>query len=88
MAFKKSIEENIEEEEIEELNEESTCPLENQNGENEQLDHPMQPCETIDSDTIPKTKKRPAWLEATLQDAERLKVPEGTFRKSKRPKRF
>ena len=38
--------------------------------------------------TVPKTKKRLAWLEATLQDAERLKVPEGTFRKCKKPKRF
>jgi hypothetical protein len=48
----------------------------------------MQPCETIDSDIVPKTKKRPAWLEAALQEAERLKVPDGTFRKSKKPKRF
>jgi hypothetical protein len=48
----------------------------------------MQPCKTIDSDIVPMTKKRPALLEATLQDAERLKVPEGTFRKSKKPKRF
>ena len=88
MAFKKSIEETIEEEEYEDPIEESTCPLENQNGENEQLDHPMQPCETIDSDTIPKTKKRPAWLEATLQEAERLKALDGTFRKSKKPKSF
>jgi hypothetical protein len=48
----------------------------------------MEPCENIDSDIVPKTKKRPSWLEATLQDTERLKVPEGTFRKSKRPKRF
>jgi hypothetical protein len=85
MAFRKSIEENIEEEEIEELDEEST---ENINDEKELPDHPMEPCEKIDSDIVPKTKKRPAWLEATLQDAERLKVPEGTFRKSKRPKRF
>jgi hypothetical protein len=85
MAFKKSIEETIEEEEIEEPNEESA---ENKNDENEQPDHPMEPCENIDSDIVPKTKKRPAWLEATLQDAERLKVPEGTFRKTKRPKRF
>ena len=59
-----------------------------QNDEKEQPDHPMQPCETIDSDTIPKTRKRPIWLEATLQDTERLKVLEGTFRKSKRPKIF
>ena len=48
----------------------------------------MQPCETIDSDTVPKTKKWPAWLEATLQEAERLKAPDGTFKKSKKPKRF
>jgi hypothetical protein len=85
MAFKKSIEENIEEEEIEELNEERT---KNVNDESELPDHPMDPCENIDSDIVPKTKKRPAWLEATLQDVERLKVPEGTFRKSKRRKRF
>ena len=86
MAFKKSIEETIEEEEeIKELNEEST---ENEHDRKELLDHPMEPCENIDSDIIPKTKKRPAWLEATLQDAEKLKVPEGTFITSKRPKRF
>jgi hypothetical protein len=48
----------------------------------------MQPCETIDSNIVPKTKIQPAWLEATFQDAERLKVPEGTLRKSKKPKRF
>jgi hypothetical protein len=48
----------------------------------------MEPSENIDSDIIPKTKKRPAWLEATLQDAERIKVPEGTSRKNKRPKIF
>jgi hypothetical protein len=48
----------------------------------------MEPCEKINLDIVPKTKKRSAWLEATLQDAERLKVPEGTLKKSKRPKRF
>jgi hypothetical protein len=85
MAFKKSIEENIEEEEIEELNKEST---KNINDENELSDHPMEPCENIDSDIVPKTKKIPSWLDATLQDSERLKVLEGTFRKSKRPKIF
>jgi hypothetical protein len=85
MAFRKSIEENIEEEKIEELNKESN---ENVNDEKELPDHPMEPCENIDSDIIPKTKKIPYWLEATLQDTERLKVPEGTFRKSKSPKRF
>jgi hypothetical protein len=84
MAFKKSIEETIEEEENEEPTKENT---ENQDDEKEQPDHPMQLCETIDSGNIPKTRKRPAWLEATLLDAERLKVPEGTFKKSKKPKR-
>jgi hypothetical protein len=54
MAFKKSIEETIKEEDIEEPIEERT---KNQNDEKEQPDHPMQPCETIDSDIIPKTKK-------------------------------
>jgi hypothetical protein len=85
MAFRKSIEEIIEEEEIEEPNEENT---ENENNEKDQPDHPMELCENIDPDIIPKNKKRPAWLEATLQDAKRIKVPEGTSRKSKRPKRF
>jgi hypothetical protein len=85
MAFKKSIEENTEEEEIEELNEEST---ENVKDEKELPDHPMEPCKNINLDIVPKTKKRPAWLEATLQDVERLKVLEGTFKKSKITKRF
>ena len=85
MVFKKSIEETIEEEEIEEPNDEST---ENENDEKEQHDHPMEPCENIDSDIVPKTKKWPAWLEATLLEAERLKAPDGTFRKSKKPERF
>jgi hypothetical protein len=85
MAFRKSIEETIEEEEIEEPNEENT---ESENNEKDQPDHPMEPCENIDPDIIPKKKKQPAWLEATLQDAERIKVSDGTSRKSKRPKRF
>jgi hypothetical protein len=85
MAFKKSIEETIEEEEIEELNEENT---EGEDNEKDQPDHPMEICENADPDNIPKNKKRPAWLEATLQDTERIKVPEGTSKKTKRPKRF
>jgi hypothetical protein len=48
----------------------------------------MQPFETIDLDIVPKTRKHLAWLEATLQAEERLKVPSGTFRKRKNPKRF
>jgi hypothetical protein len=57
MAFNKSIEETIEEEEYEEPIEEGTCLPKIQNEEKEQIDHPMQPCDTIDLDTIPKAKK-------------------------------
>jgi hypothetical protein len=85
MAFKKSIEETIEEEEYEEPIEEST---KNHNDEKEQPDHPMQPCDNIDSDTLLKIKKRRTWLEATLQEAEGLKTLDGTSRQSKKPKRF
>ena len=87
MDFKKSIEESMEEE-YEEPKEESICLPESQNEEPEQLDHPMQPCEPIESVIVPKTRKRPTWLEATLQEAKRLKAPSGTFRESKKPKRF
>ena len=88
MGFKKSIEESMEEEEYEECKEEITYLPESQNAEPEQLDHPMQPCEPIESVIVPKTRKCPAWLEATLQEEERLKAPSGTFRESKKPKRF
>jgi hypothetical protein len=87
LAFKKSIEDSMEEE-YEEPKEESTSFPESQNEEPEQLDHPVQPCRPIESVNIPKTRKHPAWLEATLQEAERLKAPSGTFRESKKPKRF
>jgi hypothetical protein len=88
MDFKKSIEESTEEEEYEEPKEESTYLPESQNEEPEQLDHLMQPCEPIESVTVPKTRKQLVWLEATLQELERLKAPSGTFRESKKPKRF
>jgi hypothetical protein len=48
----------------------------------------MQPCEPIESVIVPKTIKRPTWLEATLQEAEILKAPSGTFRERKKPKIF
>jgi hypothetical protein len=48
----------------------------------------QQPCEPIELVTIPKTRKCPAWLEATLQEAKRLKAPSGTFTERKNPKRF
>jgi hypothetical protein len=54
MDLKKSLEETIEEEEIEEPNGES---IENENDEKEQPDHRMEPCEKIDLDIVPKTKK-------------------------------
>jgi hypothetical protein len=88
MAFKKSIEETIEEEEYEEPKEESTCLKEIQNEEIEQLDHLMKPCEPIELFIVPKTEKHLAWLEATLQEAKILKSLSGTFKKRKKPKRF
>ena len=48
----------------------------------------MKPCKPIESVIAPKTRKLPAWIEATLQEAERLKAPSGTFIESKKPKRF
>jgi hypothetical protein len=87
MAFKKSIEDPMEEE-YEEPKEENTCFPESQNEELEQSDHPVQPCRSIGSINIPKTRKCPVWLEATLQEAERLKAPSGTFREINKPKRF
>jgi hypothetical protein len=34
------------------------------------------------------TRKRPAWLRDTLQDAKRHATPSGTFRESKQSQRF
>jgi hypothetical protein len=48
----------------------------------------MKPCKTIELVIAPKTRKLPAWIEATLQEAERLKAPSGTFREIKKPKLF
>jgi hypothetical protein len=36
----------------------------------------------------PKTRKRPTWLETTLQEEEKHKAPIGTFRQRKKPKMF
>jgi hypothetical protein len=55
MTFKKYIEESMEEEEYEEPKEESTYLPESRNEEPEQLDHPMQPCEPIESVIVCKT---------------------------------
>jgi hypothetical protein len=34
------------------------------------------------------TRKRPAWLRDTLEEAEGHATPKGSFRESKRPQRF
>jgi hypothetical protein len=63
IAFKKSIDESIEsnkEEEHEDTKEESTCSPEQPNEEQEP------PHESVEPTIIPKTRKRPAWLETTL----------------------
>jgi hypothetical protein len=66
MAFRKSIEEIIEEEEFEEPNEENT---ENENDENDQPDHPMEPCENNDSVIIPVSdQKRTNIFERTMSN--------------------
>jgi hypothetical protein len=77
ISFKKSIEEPIEsneEEEHENTKEESTCSPKQSNEEQEP------PHEYVEPTIIPKTRKRPAWLETTLQEAEKHKAPTGTFR--------
>jgi len=44
----------------------------------------MQPCEPIESVIIPKTRKCSGWLEATLQEEEKLKSPSGSLREIKK----
>ena len=39
-------------------------------------------------DPPPSNKRRPSWLRDTLEDAERHIAPRGTFRESKKPKRY
>jgi hypothetical protein len=81
IAFKKSIESN-EKEEHEDTNEESTCSPKQYNEEQEP------PHESMEPTIIPKTRKRPTWLKTTLQEAKKHKVSTGTFKQSKKPKRF
>jgi hypothetical protein len=82
ISFRKSIEDSMdsnEEEEHEVPQEESTGSLEHLNEE------PPEPVDRVD---VPKIKKRPAWLESTLQEEKIHKDPSGTFKESKRPKRL
>lgn len=37
---------------------------------------------------IPKTRKRPYWFNSTLLDAKGHGVAQGSFRESKRPKKY
>jgi hypothetical protein len=36
----------------------------------------------------PLAKRKPGWLKETVQEAEKIVAPKGTFRESKRPRRF
>jgi hypothetical protein len=83
--LKKSIEEPIEsnkEDEHEDTKEGSACSPKQSNEEQEP------PHEYVEPTIIPKTRKRPTWLETTLQEAEKHKAPNGTFKQRKKPKRF
>jgi len=46
------------------------------------------PSEPIQPVIIPKTRKRPNWLKATLEDAKGHGATKGTFRERKRSKRY
>jgi hypothetical protein len=85
IAFKKSIEDSIDsnkEEEHEGTKVDSTCSPEHPN------EDPEPPHEIVEPGIAPKTRKRPKWLESTLQEAEKHKAPIGTLRQRKKPKRF
>lgn len=59
-----------------------------QREENED-DLSLEPIETLErSLEEPPTKRRPGWLKETLQEAERIVAPKGTFRERKRPHRY
>ena len=46
------------------------------------------PCEPIQPVVIPETRKIPNWLKSTLLDAEGHRAATGSFRESKKPKRY
>ena len=37
---------------------------------------------------VPPSKRRPAWYQETVQEAEKHKAPPGTFRESIRPQKY
>ena len=55
------------------------------------MDHitPFEPTENLDrSLEDPPRKRNPAWFNKTMQEAEKVTAPKGTFRESKRPHRY
>ena len=55
------------------------------------MDHitPFEPAENLDrSLEDPPCKRNPAWFNKTMQEAEKVIAPNGTFRESKRPHRY
>ena len=51
------------------------------------VDEPMDPIDPPPHEPF-SSKRRPSWLRETLEDAERHIAPRGTFRESKKPKRY
>lgn len=58
--------------------------------EQDPLEGSDEPHEFVDSSRVivPETRKRLVWLERTLKEAEGHATPRGTFRESKRPKKY
>jgi hypothetical protein len=52
-------------------------------------DEPLEPAEELERTLEePPAKRKPGWLKETMQEAEKIATPKGTFRESKRPHRF
>jgi hypothetical protein len=85
MAFKKSIEESMEEE-YEEPKEEKTCLPKSQIEEPEQLDHSMQPCEPIESVIVPKLENVQLGLKLLYKKQKDLKLQVTLSEKTRSPK--
>jgi hypothetical protein len=88
IAFKRSRESHIEI-----VSEEQEAPKDDGIHPTSPVDHPSdhqeEPAGPVDLPrNVAVTRKRPAWLRDTLQNAEGHAVPRGTFRESKRPNRF
>ena len=84
IAFKKSKELSIDSDD-EEL---PVFEEEVDKGEEESHHEEVGPSEPIQPVVIPETRKRPNWLKSTLLDAEGHGVVKGSFRESKKPKRY